>query len=1135
MSYLKFNFGALSQESVPIQRAFKLIQDCFDGGIHYPSGLYADHIYEITSAHGVDIDSVLLKDGLVDGVDVAAHAAGTAYSQHTAGVGTHTHQSSGAEGGTLDHGLALTGLTDDDHTQYLHLNKASQTILQNILVDAGVTIDGVDISALSSSFLAHHTRHENGGADEISLTGLEGASISLTTLYVDHIAEKTVAHNIVTDNVLQLGANLDANSQLIINPQGIGASDGLDFVYAEQYAGADIGAKVNAAFAAGARKVKITVSASLTTTITVPAWSILEFARNANLTCSDDIAAISVGQNAQVINPMLTGAGDPLKTSNIGIVLTSTDAVISGASIDSFYIGVLGGSSCYLLDCYISTSGYAGVYCTGSSNRYKKVYVTGSGAGDFGFVFSTNGAHNLVSCEAWACGKNGYKISNSNENNLISCRAINNSVDVANTYDGILVEGTSVNNSFISCASYGTGRHRYGIAFTAVGHNEVIGGVYNPNDTDDWLKGTLTKVIATYNTDDFLIDNPLQMGGTVNMDANLITNPKGIGGSTGKRIVFADTAADIITAITDTTVGEIIIGAGTYTFSAETLLSSNQHIIGRGVVNFDWSGAAGGYMFRNAAATNVVFENITWAKTGNNYYACDARAGFHFKKCTIPNTGYRLAVNGTNVLFSDRCSIVGGVSVLSAYCTFRDCDLLTNSIDVYNATYVKFSNCNLSTYIQVVQEVGYTVNKSLLIEGCHWIGGGACVYFYSAAVGAVTIANIRLIGNTFQPTNNTQHCVQVVNNANLTINDLLVEGNYFTTAASAYLIPNGTQNRWVLSNNKYETITTVYNFTGGTQTDFHYCDDSEWYSFNNRTLIPARNGILSASDITSIQGLKAYLAGAEQTIMVKSLLAALDADIIPSADVTQDLGSSTYKWLEIWGSRFRGGMPIWDWTGCETIDFHLDTNWWVANHSGTGAQYLGYRKLVTSTGATAGSRGLVSCPVGVGIPCFNYDGSAFLEIALFSDSAFPVGVKDAVYIPLRVTSSAGGVPNSQDPNTNKYIQFEIKYDAGSSQWKFYGRHCNAGGGGTSQLIGPSTTNFALNTHFRLRAFHRMNAAADEISYYVDDELIGTSTTNVPSGLAATVQYYQNAIWNGSDATSINLLTEYIRFYWELQK
>jgi hypothetical protein len=33
----------------------------------------------------------------------------------------HTHQSTGAQAGQLDHGAALTGLTDDDHTQYLLL------------------------------------------------------------------------------------------------------------------------------------------------------------------------------------------------------------------------------------------------------------------------------------------------------------------------------------------------------------------------------------------------------------------------------------------------------------------------------------------------------------------------------------------------------------------------------------------------------------------------------------------------------------------------------------------------------------------------------------------------------------------------------------------------------------------------------------------------------------------------------------------------------------------------------------------------------------------------------------------------------------------------------------------------------
>ena len=56
--------------------------------------------------------------GNVDGVDVSAHAGGDAKAQHTGGLGSHTHQSAGSEGNQLDHGAALTGLLDDDHTIY---------------------------------------------------------------------------------------------------------------------------------------------------------------------------------------------------------------------------------------------------------------------------------------------------------------------------------------------------------------------------------------------------------------------------------------------------------------------------------------------------------------------------------------------------------------------------------------------------------------------------------------------------------------------------------------------------------------------------------------------------------------------------------------------------------------------------------------------------------------------------------------------------------------------------------------------------------------------------------------------------------------------------------------------------------
>lgn len=58
----------------------------------------------------------------------------------------HTHQSTGAQAGQLDHGLALTGLTDDDHTQYALLagRSGGQTL-------KGGTASGDDLTLMSTN------------------------------------------------------------------------------------------------------------------------------------------------------------------------------------------------------------------------------------------------------------------------------------------------------------------------------------------------------------------------------------------------------------------------------------------------------------------------------------------------------------------------------------------------------------------------------------------------------------------------------------------------------------------------------------------------------------------------------------------------------------------------------------------------------------------------------------------------------------------------------------------------------------------------------------------------------------------------------------------------------------------------
>lgn len=68
----------------------------------------------------------------IDGVDISA--LNSAYTTHVGlsataahgSVGAHNHQTTGA-GGLLDHGLALSGLGDDDHTQYLNLARHDVT------------------------------------------------------------------------------------------------------------------------------------------------------------------------------------------------------------------------------------------------------------------------------------------------------------------------------------------------------------------------------------------------------------------------------------------------------------------------------------------------------------------------------------------------------------------------------------------------------------------------------------------------------------------------------------------------------------------------------------------------------------------------------------------------------------------------------------------------------------------------------------------------------------------------------------------------------------------------------------------------------------------------------------------------
>ena len=72
-----------------------------------------------------------------------------------------------------DHGLLL-GLGDDDHSQYL-LASGGRTLTGNLAASAGVTIDGIDISAYAANPDAHHATATAGN----SAISVAGQAISL--------------------------------------------------------------------------------------------------------------------------------------------------------------------------------------------------------------------------------------------------------------------------------------------------------------------------------------------------------------------------------------------------------------------------------------------------------------------------------------------------------------------------------------------------------------------------------------------------------------------------------------------------------------------------------------------------------------------------------------------------------------------------------------------------------------------------------------------------------------------------------------------------------------------------------------------------------------------------------------------
>lgn len=125
-------------------------------------------------------------------------------------------------GGVTDHG-ALTGLADDDHPHYLRAD-GTRALSGNLSVNAGVTIDGVDLSAHAANAAAHHNPVTVG--DGLSLSGqlvnLALASPSgLTKSGAGLALADSVAGNGLSISSKALAINLATNSGMGISSDAL--------------------------------------------------------------------------------------------------------------------------------------------------------------------------------------------------------------------------------------------------------------------------------------------------------------------------------------------------------------------------------------------------------------------------------------------------------------------------------------------------------------------------------------------------------------------------------------------------------------------------------------------------------------------------------------------------------------------------------------------------------------------------------------------------------------------------------------------------------------------------------------------------------------------------------------------------
>lgn len=159
--------------------------------LHRSNGTTWDDLTAGVSDHGAltglaDDDHPQYMTSAETDTSIAAHAgAADPHTGYRLESADHSHQSTGAQAGTLDHGLALTGLTDDDHTQY---------ILKSLLAGKGEIL--VASAASTPDNLAVGTDGHVLTLDSGEVLGVKWAAVAGGDTYVYKTADETVNNSV---------------------------------------------------------------------------------------------------------------------------------------------------------------------------------------------------------------------------------------------------------------------------------------------------------------------------------------------------------------------------------------------------------------------------------------------------------------------------------------------------------------------------------------------------------------------------------------------------------------------------------------------------------------------------------------------------------------------------------------------------------------------------------------------------------------------------------------------------------------------------------------------------------------------------------------------------------------------------